>query len=101
LGCIAGVNFDGGVEFQSLNCRKVNGFGIDDLMDDLIYLDLPLTYAGRFVLKEAGLFFKYIYLIFIIHLRSQMVPPNHLLLDRSPITGPLISRWELEKLKEC
>jgi hypothetical protein len=29
------------------------------------------------------------------------VPPDHLLLDRSPNIGPLISRWELGKFKNC
>ncbi len=28
-------------------------------------------------------------------------PPDHLLLDRSPNIGPLISRWELDKCKNC
>ncbi len=27
--------------------------------------------------------------------------PDHLLLDRSPNIGPLISCWELDKLKNC
>jgi hypothetical protein len=27
--------------------------------------------------------------------------PDHLLLDRSPNIGPLISRWELDKFKNC
>ncbi len=27
--------------------------------------------------------------------------PNHLLLDRSPNIGPLVSRWELDKFKIC
>ncbi len=27
--------------------------------------------------------------------------PNHQLLDRSPNIGPLISRWELDKFKNC
>ncbi len=30
-----------------------------------------------------------------------IVPPDHLLLDRSPNIGPLISRWELDKFKNC
>jgi hypothetical protein len=29
------------------------------------------------------------------------VPPDHLLLDRSPNIGPLMSRWELDKFKNC
>jgi hypothetical protein len=28
-----------------------------------------------------------------------VLPPDHLLLDRSPNIGPLISRWELDKFK--
>ncbi len=28
------------------------------------------------------------------------VPPDHLLLDRSPNIGPLIFRWELDKFKK-
>ncbi len=28
-------------------------------------------------------------------------PPDHLLLDRSPNIGPLISSWELDKFKSC
>ncbi len=27
------------------------------------------------------------------------IPPDHLLLDRSPNIGPLLSRWELDKFK--
>jgi hypothetical protein len=27
------------------------------------------------------------------------VPPDHLLLDRTPNIGPIISRWELDKFK--
>jgi hypothetical protein len=27
--------------------------------------------------------------------------PNHLILDRCPYIGPLISRWELDKFKNC
>jgi hypothetical protein len=30
-----------------------------------------------------------------------MLPPDHLFLDRSPNTGPLISHWELDKFKIC
>jgi hypothetical protein len=29
------------------------------------------------------------------------IPHDHLLLDRSPNIGPLISRWELVKFKNC
>jgi hypothetical protein len=29
------------------------------------------------------------------------VPPDHLLLDRSPNIGPLLSPWELEKFENC
>jgi hypothetical protein len=29
------------------------------------------------------------------------LPSDHLLLDRSPNLGPLISRWELEKFENC
>jgi hypothetical protein len=29
------------------------------------------------------------------------IPPDHLLLDRSPNIGPLISRWELDNFKNC
>jgi tetratricopeptide (TPR) repeat protein len=29
------------------------------------------------------------------------IPPDHLLLDRSPNIGPLLSRWELNKFKNC
>jgi hypothetical protein len=29
------------------------------------------------------------------------VPPDHLILDRSPNIGPPISRWELDKFKNC
>ncbi len=31
----------------------------------------------------------------------EVVPPDHLLLDRSPNIGPLTSRWELDKFKNC
>ncbi len=31
----------------------------------------------------------------------RLVPPDHLFLDRSPNIGPLISRWELDKFKNC
>ncbi len=31
----------------------------------------------------------------------RLLPPNHLLLDRSPNIGPLISSWELDKFKNC
>jgi hypothetical protein len=30
-----------------------------------------------------------------------IVPPDHLLLDSAPNIGPLISRWELDKFKNC
>jgi hypothetical protein len=30
-----------------------------------------------------------------------MLPLDHILLDRSPNIGPLISRWELDKFKNC
>ncbi len=30
-----------------------------------------------------------------------IVPPDHLLLNRTPNIGPLISRWELDKFKNC
>ncbi len=36
-----------------------------------------------------------------IHGRKRDVPPDHLLLDRSPNIEPLISRWELDKFKNC
>ncbi len=29
------------------------------------------------------------------------IPPVHLLLDRYPNIGALISRWELDKFKKC
>ncbi len=32
---------------------------------------------------------------------SRWITPNHLSLDRSPKIGPLISRWEFDKLKNC
>ncbi len=32
---------------------------------------------------------------------STKLPPDNLLLDKSPNTGPLISRWELDKFKNC
>jgi hypothetical protein len=33
--------------------------------------------------------------------RNVILPPDHLLLDRSPNIGPLKSRWELGKFKNC
>jgi hypothetical protein len=33
--------------------------------------------------------------------RCKSVPPDHLLLDRSPNIGPLLSHWELGKFKNC
>jgi hypothetical protein len=30
-----------------------------------------------------------------------LVPPDHLLMDRSPNIGPLISRWEFNEFKNC
>jgi hypothetical protein len=30
-----------------------------------------------------------------------LVPPDHLLLDRPPKIGPLISRWKLDEFKNC
>ncbi len=33
--------------------------------------------------------------------KKRNVPPDHLLLDRSPDIRPLISRWELDKFKNC
>jgi hypothetical protein len=33
--------------------------------------------------------------------RNPLVPPDHLLLDSVPDIGPIISRWELEKFKDC
>ncbi len=33
--------------------------------------------------------------------RQRWLPPAHLLLDRSLNIGPLISRWELDKFKNC
>jgi hypothetical protein len=32
---------------------------------------------------------------------TNFVPHDHLLLDRSLNSGPLISRWELDKFKNC
>ncbi len=32
---------------------------------------------------------------------SEELPPDHLLLDSAPILGPLISRWEINKFKNC
>jgi ATP-dependent DNA ligase len=32
---------------------------------------------------------------------SSLVPPDHLSLERSRNIGPLISRWELDKFKNC
>ncbi len=32
---------------------------------------------------------------------SLLGPPHHLLLDSAPNLGPLISRWELDKFKDC
>ncbi len=32
---------------------------------------------------------------------TQIIPPDLLLLDRSPIIGPIISRSKLDKLKNC
>ncbi len=33
--------------------------------------------------------------------KTKILPPDPLLLDRSPNIGPLISRWELDKFKTC
>ncbi len=41
---------------------------------------------------------------FVIHMKKCVLfcsTPDHLLLDRSPNIGPLISRWELDKFKNC
>ncbi len=39
--------------------------------------------------------------VFYFQTKTSQLPPNHLLLDRSPNIGPLISRWELDKFKNC
>jgi hypothetical protein len=37
----------------------------------------------------------------VLNTAPLLVPPDHLLLDSAPNIGPLISRWELEKFKNC
>ncbi len=38
----------------------------------------------------------------IVHqAQSFMIPPDHLLLDSAPNPGPLTSRWEINKFKNC
>ncbi len=32
---------------------------------------------------------------------SVTLPPDHLLLDSAPNLGPLITRWEINKFKNC
>jgi hypothetical protein len=32
---------------------------------------------------------------------TEIVPPDHLLLDSAPNIGPLIPRWKLDKFKNC
>jgi hypothetical protein len=46
------------------------------------------NFQQRFVLSLSKLF-------------KSLVPHNHLSLDRSPNTGPLIPCWELDKFKNC
>ncbi len=38
---------------------------------------------------------------YLLLLLIYFVPSDHLLLERSPNIGPLISRWELDKFKNC
>jgi hypothetical protein len=40
---------------------------------------------------------------FVMHHRlvTEIVPPDHLLLDSAPNIGPLIPWWKLDKLKNC
>ncbi len=37
---------------------------------------------------------------FVLYMFAR-IPPDHLLLDRYPNIGPLISRWELDNFKNC
>jgi hypothetical protein len=32
---------------------------------------------------------------------TQVIPPDHILLDSAPNIGPLISRWEIIKFENC
>ncbi len=40
-------------------------------------------------------------ILFVINGGSARLPPDHLLLDRSPNLGPHISRWEINKFENC
>jgi hypothetical protein len=33
--------------------------------------------------------------------RDAIITPDHILLDSAPNVGPLISRWELDRFKNC
>jgi hypothetical protein len=33
--------------------------------------------------------------------KTYTIPPDHQLLDSAPNLGPLISRWEINKLENC
>ncbi len=44
-------------------------------------------------------FFAYSILLTFLERLASKNTPDHVLLDRSPSIGPLISRWELDKFK--
>ncbi len=41
------------------------------------------------------------FLFLLLSILCARSTPDHLLLDRSPNIGPLISRWELDKFRNC
>ncbi len=45
--------------------------------------------------------FKFLRFSRVYPRRCQSIPPDHLLLDSATNLGPLISRWEINKLKNC
>jgi hypothetical protein len=53
------------------------------------------------ILYSLESFLRCIHLNEVQEVDCRYVPPDHLLLDRSPNIGPLISCWELDKSKNC
>ncbi len=88
--CTPEVGFfleDGGENYSSdhWNWYSVFTFLIYGVPSDVLFLDSP-KFLNHFAVS---------FQIMLEH------TPGHLLLDRSPNIGPLISRWELDKFYNC
>ncbi len=77
--------------------RKVASHAIDSLTRLKHKLSLSLSTSSVQIWCFLPLSVQLLYAL----LYASYIPPDHLLLDRSPNIGPLISRWELDKFQNC